>query len=130
MLILFILMVWKTPSGENVSDNKTISFGDRERICRMYIGSLFGRSFDKVNFDRHDYDTGLTYVSYVRESDEQKFRYYCEIKGSSVVWAGWLNDSAKWGRIREEDRAEVYYKVKDKRIVIVNHGEVTLAQPE
>jgi hypothetical protein len=123
---IFIFMVWLIPSGKDADMTKALSSGDKERVCRMYIGSLFGRSFDRVNFDGYNSDTGLIYVSYTRELDSQKFKFYCDIRNSSVVWAGWLNDSGEWGRIREEDRANIYYKVKNKRIAIENHGEVAL----
>ena len=101
---LFLISVF---NGNNTTKSKDYLTYDKARLCKAYIGSMFGKSTSIIqNYKNED---NLTYVRYVREEDKQTFSYVCEINNNTMIWAAYLNDTQKWGRWRTEDQVDLNY---------------------
>ncbi|HCZ9540440.1 TPA: hypothetical protein O4H64_004117 [Vibrio alginolyticus] len=95
------------------SGAKDYTTTQKTKLCKTYISQLFHRPVSIIRFDRED-SQGLIYVDYIRRDDNTKWSYVCEIdsRNETMVWAGWLSDSKKWGRWRTEDKVALNYDQK------------------
>lgn len=102
-ILVSVMILFARSEGRNWSTNEKVS------LCKAYIGSMFGKPTSII----HHYMTdkkGRVYVRYKRPADGMIWSYSCEVKGSSMIWSGFLNYSDKWGRWREEDRVSIKYR--------------------
>ena len=62
----------------------------KEDVARFTISSVMGQPSKKIKVKK---EGELYYVSYVRKSDSQKFKYKIKIDGNRIVWA---NIDGRW----------------------------------
>ena len=66
-----------------------------------------GRDVDTIG--QYDTASGISYVQYVRPSDDTLWRYRCKLSGDRVIWAGVDMDGPNSGpgRWRDDPRDSV-----------------------
>lgn len=84
---------------------------EKASLCKAYIADQFGKPLHIMRFQRVD-NEGNVYVSYNRSADNTTWDYVCDISGSSMVWAGWIDGD--WGRWRHEDKVNIHYNSQTK----------------
>lgn len=98
------------------NDNFVWTNSQKIELCKAYIGSMFGRPIKIINYYSRD-DKGRVYVRYKRPSDGIVWSYSCDFNESSMIWSGFLNDTGKWGRWRQEDRVQLRFSSTHENIV-------------
>ena len=101
-------------SQATISNKIEISEENKLRLCKSYIGSLFGRTTRIMS--GNSFGNGYFEVQYTRQYDSTTWKYKCTIKNGSITWAAWLKHERRWGRWRNEDRVNYTYEHENKRI--------------
>lgn len=96
----------KTP--DKPSWTKNFSY---KRIAKYAMGSIMGQPPAIINVTKKN---DMYYVSYVRESDSQKFDYKIKFEGNKIIWA---NSDGRW-RIHPLDE-KISFVEDDTQIKII-----------
>jgi len=105
ILLLALFGGGESSNNEEVVSNSKYTIHDKVKICKAYIGGIFGQPVS--NIMPYQNSNGLSYVMY--KKGDTKYRFVCDINDSSIVWAGYLSSSDDWGRWRTEDKVGLYY---------------------
>lgn len=97
-----------------VSSKPAMSVNDQIRVCRAAISALMAQP---IGITSGSFSGGYTSVSYVRQTDKQKFEYQCMYDKDKVIWRTLFDD--KWGRWRDDPSDSVVrYQLAGQEIVI------------
>lgn len=119
-LVLFFLFTANSEDDDNDKGVLSLASQQKESLCKQYIGSIMGRS-PKVMYKYQTGDNYTAYIQYQRD-DGEYWTYACSFTKDSIVWAGWLNDDSKWGRVMLEDEAKLIYNKPNQIVTIEGHG--------
>jgi hypothetical protein len=117
ILILFILL-----STSEQKASKVWSPGDKVKLCKSYIGTLFQKPVSSIS--HYNTDGNNIYVSYFIEQYDEQWKYVCNIEDKEMYWAGWLADTNKWGRWRYEDSVKLKYNNNYVKFRVVDTNEL------
>ncbi len=90
-----------------LNKNPSLSIENKVKICKAYIGNLFGRPTSII--DNYSVVKNNIYVKYIRSVDNTTWKYVCHVKDDSMVWATWFDDVQEWGRWRYEDQVGLIF---------------------
>lgn len=82
-----------------------------QQICIGAIATAMGRESSIINIDSTE--GKITYLSYQRKGDGQRWTYRCKLEGDKVIWA---SDKGRW-RIGPYD-SEITFFVKGETVTI------------
>lgn len=102
--------------------SKVFTAGDKVKLCKSYIGTLFQKPVISISHDNTDGNN--IYVSYFIEKYDEQWKYVCNIEGKDMYWAGWLADTNKWGRWRYEDSVKLKYNNNYVKFRVVDTNEL------
>ena len=69
-----------------------------EDIARFTMSSIMGQTANTIKVSKED---NLYFVSYIRKSDKQKFKYKIKFEGSDIVWA---NNDGRWRNSQYDEK--------------------------
>lgn len=74
----------------NVYADKKGNFSENQ-ICKAGIAKIMGKNPAIIKIDRVANDS--TYLSYVRQADQTRWKYKCKIEGNRIIWGA---DTGRW----------------------------------
>lgn len=107
------------PSNEiiGVKENTLKNF-TYEDVARYTMATVMGQPSNIIKVSKKD---DLYYVSYVRESDSQKFDYKVKFVGNQILWAG-IENGQRW-RDSEYDEKISFAEKGNKLNIITTYGD-------
>lgn len=114
-----------THNTSQASHEEHLTQEEREKVCKVYISDIFGRSSSAM--DAYDTDSnGSIYVRYLRD-DDTLWENVCVFEGLSIVWTGWFSDNEEWGRRRDEDKGNIVLS-SDENSAEIHYDEGDVAK--
>ena len=104
--VVVIMVIYSCSDSAPKKKIKRWAVSEKVLLCKAYIADQFGRPLNTIKLQRVD-SKDLIYISYIRNFDNTQWDYVCEMDGSTMTWAGWVDGG--WGRWRTEDEVLVSY---------------------
>jgi len=100
----------QTPIAETSKPEVQLKNFTKEDVARFAMSSIMGQPSKTIKVRL---ENELYYVSYVRKSDSQKFKYKIKIDGKTIVWA---NIDGRWRDGQYDER--ISFEESDNKLKI------------
>ena len=120
--VLFLLFIFSS-SSESFNATKDLTQNEKIKVCKNYIGSMFGVSPNIMRTGIIKNDSGFfAEIIYTREVDNTQWRNMCHISGNNITWASLYDNQL--GRWRFEDEVQLEIKSKTEKSKTINAGNL------
>jgi hypothetical protein len=81
-------------------------------VCKACIAKIMYRDPSTIKVDR--IQKNEIYLSYIRSSDNKKWKYKCKLEGNRVIWG---SDNGRWRN--DPMDSKITYKIENNKIHII-----------
>lgn len=115
--VLFLLSIFSS-SSESFDATKDLTQNEKIKVCKNYIGSMFGVSPNIMRTGIIKNDDGFfAEIIYTRKVDNTQWKNMCHISGNNITWASlYDNQLGRW-RFEDEVQLEVTSKTKESKTI-------------